>query len=178
MTLLIGVLIVSSCQKSEREPAFIEKPKEFTSCPPNLVCDYQVSIPDNQGNQVCYYSTLDTLVKCKQSPSILTTYYGPRGLVSALSIKVPANSTEFTLNTEDIWKGLIQFARYHNQCIQTIPLQLKPISAIVTGKKAMHPISGHSRWLIDAEVVLAEIATNRVVDTLQVRQYFDTFFMY
>ncbi|MBC7915263.1 MAG: hypothetical protein H7Y07_14185 [Pyrinomonadaceae bacterium] len=163
------VLISTSCKKVTPTELPVEKNKEFTTCPPNSLCDYYLT-DVYQGFQDCHYSILNTSLRCSPRTTTATSYFGPVGFITTLIIKIPKGETEFEFDTEDMKNGLIQYSQSYTYCNV---VKLKPFTAHIKGKKMNFLIEGKTNWLIDAEVVLAEINTNKLVDTLYVRQYFN-----
>jgi hypothetical protein len=147
------------------------KPSNLSECATNATCSYFFNehadrdsvFRFKQGNYRLFWSeSRQNLASCE--------------LVSTLWIKAPMNMNQFSLNTQDIKSGLIN---YTQGCICCNLIGVKPVSGYVKGTNTTPDKRGDmTKWLIQAEIVLASIPYNRPIDTIRIKQYFYPNFEY
>lgn len=90
---------------------------------------------------------------------------------SSLWIKAPMQSNEFLLRSDEIKNGFVKYLI--NDILVHNTVDLKPVGGFVKGKNLRPGNSAdQTKWLIEAEIILATVEGNVPFDTLHLKQYF------
>lgn len=82
-----------------------------------------------------------------------------------LDIDPRTNGTSFSLGKKEIQNGQVA---YKFICPVCNTIGLKPVDGFIRGKK-----TNDKTWLLDMKIVMAEVSTGAVFDTIKLKQYFN-----
>lgn len=164
---LVLIIQIASCKKN----SLSIKDSPLTTCPENAECSYVFTehsdIQSNgliQGDYRVFKSVIQIPVfSYKQE--------------STLWIKAPMQSDEFLLRPDEIKNGFVKYL--NSDILLRNTVDLKPVGGFVKGKNLSpgNPAE-QTKWLIEAEIIMATVEGNMPLDTLHLKQYFYPNFVY
>ncbi|MFD2160854.1 hypothetical protein ACFSJU_00475 [Paradesertivirga mongoliensis] len=155
------------CSKNSIEVS----PNNLSACQANSQCSYLFSDQADVDSFHRVQSGAHRLFWFKDERNL-----GGCQLISTLWIKAPLNKNAFLLDTKDIANGLVSYSQL---CICCTLIGVKSIGGYVKGINTNpEKSSDQTKWLIEAEIVLATIHSSKPIDTLYIKQYFYPNFVY
>lgn len=166
--LSLSIMIqVASCKKND----LVLKDNPLTACPENSECSFLFT-----ENSDIHLSQL-TQGDYRVFKSVVQTPFFSYKQESTLWIKAPMQSNEFLLRPDEIKNGSVRYL--NSDILVRNTADLKPIGGFVKGKN-LNPgnPADQTKWLIEAELIMATVEHNIPIDTLYLKQYFHPGFVY